>query len=74
MPRSGSSSLTQSESSRRDLSWTGCERAVRTLHSDASDDLDRAQSRRLYSLELSASRHAGESPRRLLEQAKRILQ
>ncbi len=74
MSGSGSSSPAQFESSRRPLSWTGCERKVRTLHSDASEDLDREQSRRLYSLELSASRHAGTSPRHLLEQAKQVLQ
>ncbi|WP_157942210.1 hypothetical protein [Salinibacter altiplanensis] len=73
MSRSVSSSPVQSPSSRRELSWTGCEREVRKLHTDASEDLDRPQSRRLYALELSASRHAGKSPHHLLEQAKRVL-
>jgi len=67
------SSPVRSNSRRRGPSWTTAEKKIRKLHRAALDDLTEEQSRRLYSLELSASRHAGKSPRFLLEKAKRIL-
>jgi len=67
------SSPVRSESRRRGLSFTEAESKIRTLHVSALDDLDEDESRRLYQLEMSASRHAGESPRVLLEKAKRVV-
>jgi len=67
------SSPVRSESRRRGLSWTTAEKKIRRLHRTALDELTEAESRRLYSLELSASRHAGESPRRVLEKAKSLV-
>ena len=63
----------RSKSRRRGLSWTKAEQKIRRLHRAALDDLSEEASRRLYGLELSASRHAGESPRVLLERAKRVV-
>jgi len=75
--RSESQSLTSSpvraESRRSGLSWTEAESQIRSLHVSALDDLDEDESRRLYQLEMSASRHAGTSPRVLLEKAKRVV-
>ena len=68
------SSPVRSQSRRRGLSWTDCESKVRKLHRAALDEITEDESRRLYRLELSASRHAGKSPRHVLEQAKRIVQ
>lgn len=67
------SSPVREQSRRRGLSWTKAESKIRRLHRAGLDELDEEQSRRLYSLELSASRHAGESPRRLLEKAKAVV-
>lgn len=69
------SSLVRAKSRRSGLSWTTAEQKIRKLHRAALDDvnLTEEQSHRLYSLELSASRHAGTSPRALLEKAKRIV-
>lgn len=67
------SSPVRSKSRRRGLTWTTAESKIRKLHVAALGEITEEQSRRLYSLELSASRHAGTSPRALLEQAKRIL-
>ena len=67
------SSPVRSESRRRGLSWTDCESKVRKLHRAALDQLTEDESRRLYSLELSANRHAGKSPGHVLEQAKRLV-
>jgi len=55
------------------LSWADCEQKIRKLHRAATGDVTEDESRRLYHLELSASRHAGKSPRHVLEQAKAIL-
>ena len=63
----------QSQSRRWPLSWTTAESKIRKLHRAALDEITEEESRRLYHLELSASRHAGKSPRHLLEQAKQIL-
>lgn len=68
-----SSSPVRARSRRRGLSWTTAEQKIRKLHRAALDELTEEESRRLYSLELSASRHAGESPRRLLEKAKAVV-
>jgi len=68
-----SSSPVRSKSRRRGLSWTMAEKKIRKLHRAALDDVTEEKSRRLYSLELSASRHAGTSPRALLEKAKALL-
>ncbi len=71
------SSPVRSESRRRGLSWTTAEKKIRKLHeaalNDVAADLTEDESRRLYHLELSASRHAGKSPRHVLEQAKAVL-
>jgi hypothetical protein len=69
------SSPVRARSRRRGLRYTTVEQKIRTLHVAAldEDDLTEEQSRTLYSLELQASRHAGDSPRALLEKAKRIL-
>jgi len=67
------SSPVRAESRRSGLTWATVEQKIRKLHRAAVDDLTGQQSRRLYALELSASRHAGRSPRVLLETAKRIL-
>lgn len=67
------SSPVRSQSRRRGLSWCTAESKIRKLHRAALDELTEEESRRLYSLELSASRHAGESPRRLLEKAKAVV-
>jgi len=67
------SSPVRAQSRRSGLSWTEAESKIRTLHVAALDDLDEDESRRLYQLEMSASRHAGASPSVLLEKAKRIL-
>ncbi|MCS3662326.1 hypothetical protein GGP68_003767 [Salinibacter ruber] len=67
------SSPVRSESRRRGLSWTTAEKKIRKLHRASLDDVTEDESRRLYHLELSASRHAGKSPRFLLEQAKALL-
>jgi len=67
------SSPVRSKSRRRGVSWTTAEKKIRKLHRAALDDITEEQSRRLYSLELSASRHAGESPQRLLEKAKCVV-
>jgi hypothetical protein len=71
--RSIQSSPVRAESRRRGLSWTEAESKIRKLHVAALDELTEQQSRRLYDLELTASRHAGTSPRSLLEKAKRVL-
>ena len=68
------SSPFRSKSRRRGLSWTKAEQKIRKLHKAALGDLSEEASRRLYSLEQSASRHAGDSPRYLLERAKRVVQ
>jgi hypothetical protein len=77
LERSSTQSLTsspvRSKSRRRGVSWTTVESKIRDLHVDALDELDEVQSRRLYALELAASRHAGESPRALVRRAKSIL-
>jgi hypothetical protein len=77
LERSQSQTLTsspvRSRSRRRGVSWTTAEKKIRKLHVAALDGITEEESRRLYSLELSASRHAGTSPRVLLEKAKRIL-
>jgi hypothetical protein len=62
----------RSESWRRGLNWTTAESKICKLHRAALGELTEEESRRLYSLELSASQHAGKSPRRLLERANRI--
>ena len=49
------------------------ESKIRKLHRAALDEITEEESRRLYHLELSASRHAGKSPRHVLEQAKRVV-
>jgi hypothetical protein len=67
------SSPVRSESRRRGLRWTTAEAQIRALHVDALDELDEEQSRRLYALELAASRHAGESPRALVQRAEQVL-
>jgi len=67
------SSPVRSESRRRGVSWTTAEKKIRKLHVAALDDVTEEESRRLYHLELSASRHAGKSPRHVLEQAKAVL-
>lgn len=74
-PQTLTSSPVRSESRRRGLRWTTAERKIRKLHRAALKDiaLTEDDSRRLYALELSASRHGGESPRRLLERAKRVV-
>jgi len=71
--RSLNSSPVRSKSRRRGLSYTEAESKIRKLHRAALDQLTEDESRRLYSLELSASRHAGDSPRVLLERAKRVI-
>jgi hypothetical protein len=63
----------RSKSRRRGLSWTEAESKIRQLHRENLDDVTEEESRRLYHLELSASRHAGKSPRHVLEQAKAVL-
>jgi hypothetical protein len=68
------SSPVRSESRRRGISWTTAEKKIRKLHRAATGDVTEDESRRLYHLELSASRHAGKSPRHVLEQAKAVLQ
>ncbi len=68
------SSPVRSESRRRGLSWTTAEKKIRKLHEASLNDVTEDESRRLYHLELSASRHAGKSPRHVLEQAKAVLQ
>lgn len=55
------------------LSWTEAESKIRKLHQAGLDGISEDQSWRLYQLELSASRRAGESPQRVLEQAKAVL-
>ena len=67
------SSPVRSQSRRRGLSWTTAESKIRKLHRAAFDDITEEESHRLYHLELSASRHAGKSPRHVLEQAKRVV-
>ena len=67
------SSPVRSESRRRGLAWTEAESKIRKLHAAAIDELTEAQSHKLLDLELSATRHAGESPRYLLERAKRVV-
>ncbi|MCS3937312.1 hypothetical protein GGP80_003322 [Salinibacter ruber] len=71
------SSPVRSESRRRGVSWATAEKKIRKLHeaalNDVAADLTEDESRRLYHLELSASRHAGKSPRHVLEQAKAVL-
>jgi hypothetical protein len=67
------SSPVRSESRRRGLRWTTAEAQIRALHVDALDELDEAESRRLYALELAAARHAGESPRSLVQRAEQLL-
>lgn len=67
------SSPVRSESRRHGVSWTTAESKIRKLHEAALDEITEEESRRLYRLELSASQHTGESPRYLLEQAKRVL-
>ncbi len=59
-------------SSTQTLTWADCEQKIRKLHR-AAQDVTEDESRRLYHLELSASRHAGKSPRHVLEQAKAVL-
>jgi hypothetical protein len=77
LERSPTQSLTsspvRSESRRRGLSWNTAEQKIRKLHVAALDDVTEDESRRLYQLELSASRHAGKSPRHVLEQAKALV-
>ena len=77
LQRSPSQTLTsspvRSQSRWRGLSWTTAESKIRKLHRAALDDIAGGESRRLYHLELSASRHAGKSPWHLLEQAKRVV-
>ena len=68
-----SSSPVRSESRRSGLSWTTAESKIRKLHQAALDDVTEDESHRLYHLELSASQHAGKSPRHVLEQAKRVV-
>lgn len=67
------SSPVRADSRRSGLSYAEAESKIRKLHEAALDELNEQQSRRLYSLEMSASRHAGASPRALLEKAKRVL-
>lgn len=71
--RSIDSSPVRAESRRSGLRWTTVEQKIRKLHVAALDELTEAGSRRLYDLELCASRHSAESPRLLLERAKRVL-
>ena len=68
------SSPVHAESRRRGLRWTDAESKIRALHVDALGELSEAQSRRLYQLELAASRHSAESPRALVQRAERVLQ
>lgn len=56
------------------MSWNTVEQEIRKLARAAIGELTKEEARRLYLLELSASRHAGESPDRLLERAKNVLQ
>jgi len=67
------SSPVRSESRRRGVSWSTAEKKIRKLHVAALDDVTEDESRRLYHLELSASRHAGKSPRHVLGQAKALV-
>ena len=67
------SSPVRSKSRRRGLSWNTAEQKIRKLHQAATGDVTEDESRRLYHLELSASRHAGKSPRHVLEQAKALV-
>ena len=67
------SSPVRSESRGSGLSWTTAESKIRKLHRAALDEITEEGSHRLYHLELSASRHAGKSPRHALEQAKRVV-
>ncbi len=67
------SSPVRSEPRRRGVSWSTVEKKIRKLHRASLDDVTEDESRRLYHLELSASRHAGKSPRHVLEQAKTVL-
>lgn len=62
-----------SRSDTQTLTWADCEQKIRKLHRAATGDVTEDESRRLYHLELSASRHAGKSPRHALEQAKAVL-
>lgn len=60
-------------SNRGSMSWNTVEQEIRKLARAAIGELTKEEARRLYHLELSASRHAGESPGHLLERAKNVL-
>jgi hypothetical protein len=64
-------STTNAESSRHEIAWNTAEQKIRKLARSA--ELTKEEAHRLYRLELSASRHSGESPGRLLKEAERIL-
>jgi len=68
------SSPVRSKSRRRGLSWATAEQKIEKLARAAVDELTKDEARRLYRLKLSASMHAGRSPRFVLEQAKAVLQ
>jgi hypothetical protein len=54
-------------------SWTDAESQIRRWHRDALGELTEQESRRLYALELAASRHAATSPLATVQGARRIL-
>ncbi len=54
-------------------SWTDAEAQIRQLHRNAAGAVTESESRRLYALELAASRHAATSPLSAVQGAKRIL-
>ena len=66
------SSPVRAESRRSGLSWTEAESKIRKMLRASADELPKKDANDLYRLALCASRHAGESPRHLLQRAKRI--
>lgn len=67
------SSIASARSNRSGMSWNTVEQEIRKLARAAVEELTKEEARRLYQLELSASRHAGESPAHLLKRARNVL-
>lgn len=55
------------------LSWNVVEQKIRKLTRASVGELTKEEARHLYHLELNASRHSGDSPDRLLKEARDIL-
>lgn len=73
MDNSDKASTTAVRANHQGTSWNAVEQKIRELARAAVGELTNEDARRLYHLELSASRHSGKSPDRLLERARNVV-